>query len=933
MIPVAVGVGAGVLLLLGGAAALFRKSDSGSAASAVKPIPKPLTPAKPIVTADPVATVQAQDKGMDTALARAVVFANNNVSDPKALQEFGSVLLPEFPAASKLLILKSSSNPATPVTVPKTVPLTAVQQKQVDDGVAQAKLAADTMAKLAAAGVSFFGDTFGGQFPQLNYGASLGIGDSILSQDGRARLTFQSDGNLVLVNTTNGNSPLWATMTQGRGGVKFTLQSDGNLVMTDRNGAPIWAAGTRGGSNASLVVQNDGNMVLINGNQNGNAWSSETAGFHVNRSVLPDTNIFQDALSTFEDFANTAVGGALLHILEVATFSELLTGLPGIGQLIGNTLASLGPVASDMLPGLAKGERVDRVFIGSLKSVTARALAAGGASGAAQVAGPMLQSSLSTANSALGSIGVSPKTFSDKMDQLRQQAGGLSKDAPLPAPLQQQYDSFVHAQLAKLPTTSDMAKKIGVPDDLMQVAIDGVTRSDGYTQNHYNADGSLRDAAAEAKAAADQKAADERAYQASLIAMNDNRIVASIDSDILSPRPGGFSSAADIYGFSRKNAGMYDGKYGNIPYGYIVNKLAYWAKNGKRTADTSPISKVLPSYSLHPANVNFPAVGSHAETTNPLSADAAAMYAAGVARGKMVAGKYADLNDVHRGQLAVYAVDHADNQVDAMAASFRLQELQAKGIAAQNNPNDQNAQLAVQVGKLKAQADQYRQLARGMTGVQNIIYTQQAAAFDAQAATLQSQIHGDFGIDLVAMSAGVTALNPAAPTGYTAPNQNDGSGSWNTERYNSPIIVWEAPIHDAIHSTVKVVGLLAPMSVVTVTGPIQKGNAAAAEDDFYPINYTDNNGTVLVKGYIAAKNLDGKAWNWGVPVVVDDQRYLIRARYVKNYNGTVDTLVNHFVGLTDAAKMQLALYALTHNPTQVATLAGQLKVAPPVAKK
>ena len=116
----------------------------------------------------------------------------------------------------------------------------------------------------------------GGQPPPvcgvLPSGQQLLAGESLWSCDGRFHLAMQSDGNLVLYQA---NGPIWATGTNGRGGVKARMQTDGNLVVYTSGGTAIWASNTNGHSGAYAAVQNDGNFVVYS--SGGTAlWASGT---------------------------------------------------------------------------------------------------------------------------------------------------------------------------------------------------------------------------------------------------------------------------------------------------------------------------------------------------------------------------------------------------------------------------------------------------------------------------------------------------------------------------------------------------------------------------------------------------------------------------------------------------------------------------------
>jgi len=95
---------------------------------------------------------------------------------------------------------------------------------------------------------------------RLLAGARLTSGQFIQSPNGRYRLIFQGDSNLVLYDTTT-NTPVWWTGTSGTPG-HATLQTDGNFVIYNSASAPLWFTGTAGNLNAFLAVQSDGNVVL-----------------------------------------------------------------------------------------------------------------------------------------------------------------------------------------------------------------------------------------------------------------------------------------------------------------------------------------------------------------------------------------------------------------------------------------------------------------------------------------------------------------------------------------------------------------------------------------------------------------------------------------------------------------------------------------------
>ncbi len=88
------------------------------------------------------------------------------------------------------------------------------------------------------------------------------------------RLRFQSDGNLILINSSG--QPLWATGTDKRGET-LSLQADGNLVIYG-GGRALWATNTHGNPGAFLAIQADGNLVVYRSDGQQALWASGTDG-------------------------------------------------------------------------------------------------------------------------------------------------------------------------------------------------------------------------------------------------------------------------------------------------------------------------------------------------------------------------------------------------------------------------------------------------------------------------------------------------------------------------------------------------------------------------------------------------------------------------------------------------------------------------------
>ena len=96
-------------------------------------------------------------------------------------------------------------------------------------------------------------------------GASLLAGQSLNSVNGTYKLTYQTDGNLVVYKD---GTALWASNTSGKAPGRVCMQIDGNLVMYGQDGSPQWATATNSAANAygELVMQTDGNLVIYNPN-------------------------------------------------------------------------------------------------------------------------------------------------------------------------------------------------------------------------------------------------------------------------------------------------------------------------------------------------------------------------------------------------------------------------------------------------------------------------------------------------------------------------------------------------------------------------------------------------------------------------------------------------------------------------------------------
>lgn len=92
----------------------------------------------------------------------------------------------------------------------------------------------------------------------------IAAGGSIVSDNAQYRLTYQTDGNVILFDGTG--AALWSTRTAGTTPGRLLMQDDGNLVLYDGSVRPVWASNTSGNPGAYFAILNDGNFVIYNRN-------------------------------------------------------------------------------------------------------------------------------------------------------------------------------------------------------------------------------------------------------------------------------------------------------------------------------------------------------------------------------------------------------------------------------------------------------------------------------------------------------------------------------------------------------------------------------------------------------------------------------------------------------------------------------------------
>ena len=105
----------------------------------------------------------------------------------------------------------------------------------------------------------------------LYAGESLGVDQSLTSQNRLYRLVVQKDGNVVEYGP---EGKIWTSKTLGREASMLLNQLDGNIVAKDAAGNTLCAFGTSGREGAYLIMQDDGHLVVYTPRY-GSIWDSQ----------------------------------------------------------------------------------------------------------------------------------------------------------------------------------------------------------------------------------------------------------------------------------------------------------------------------------------------------------------------------------------------------------------------------------------------------------------------------------------------------------------------------------------------------------------------------------------------------------------------------------------------------------------------------------
>lgn len=143
----------------------------------------------------------------------------------------------------------------------------------IPDGYANSADAARAINNVRTEIASFYPTKIaGGGSDTLNAGQVLYAGQSLASNNGRYRLSMQTDGNLVIYNPYG---PIWASNTWRSDANQLVMQTDGNLVLYGPGG-PRWASNTWRSPANRVIMQDDGNLVMYG--PTGAVWASGTMG-------------------------------------------------------------------------------------------------------------------------------------------------------------------------------------------------------------------------------------------------------------------------------------------------------------------------------------------------------------------------------------------------------------------------------------------------------------------------------------------------------------------------------------------------------------------------------------------------------------------------------------------------------------------------------
>ena len=82
----------------------------------------------------------------------------------------------------------------------------------------------------------------------------------LVSANQQYKLSYQSDGNLVVYDKSN--KPIWNTKTNGKTPNRLVFQADGNLVLYGANNVVFWASNSNSKGGKSLRLSDQGSLSI-----------------------------------------------------------------------------------------------------------------------------------------------------------------------------------------------------------------------------------------------------------------------------------------------------------------------------------------------------------------------------------------------------------------------------------------------------------------------------------------------------------------------------------------------------------------------------------------------------------------------------------------------------------------------------------------------
>lgn len=186
---------------------------------------------------------------------------------------------------------------------------------------------------------------------KLGTNASLRVGGTLSSPNGRGHLTLQSDGNLVFTDMQT-NKVLWASGTPGKPVATLKILWNGDLQLLDAKGVRLWGTGDKKQKNCFLEVQDDGNVVVYHDKKSSGTavWSTGTFLWKQGSTAGKEGATYhQPGISiNLTELASVAIG------LPPGAFTALKAVSPSAGKWAENAVKTAGAEAHSALHAISK---------------------------------------------------------------------------------------------------------------------------------------------------------------------------------------------------------------------------------------------------------------------------------------------------------------------------------------------------------------------------------------------------------------------------------------------------------------------------------------------------------------------------------------------------------------------------------------------------